>query len=346
MIALNVLQSSLNLLKNNCATIICAIGISFFCTFYFIPVVIRIARAYGILDAPDGAIKKHKEPVAYLGGVAVFVGFLTSFALVYSFQSCHHVLPLLIGCTLLLFLGLVDDLLVLQPAMKFLGQCVATFCFVKAGLYLRVDFFHAIWSVPLSLLWTLTVVNAFNLVDIMDGLASTVAIGAALNFMIFGYLAGSIQVVVLLACFVGALLAFLWYNRPPASIYLGDAGSLCIGGMLAGVPFLIKWGEYNSFAFLIPLLLLSIPLGEIMSLIIIRTYKGIPFYRGSPHHFAHFLQSNGWSKKGILYFVTLLGLLQGGTSLLFYYQALNVTQLFILETLYVSGILAAMISHF
>ena len=90
---------------------------------------------------------------------------------------------------------------------------------------------------------------------------------------------------------------FLYFNKTPAKIYLGDAGSLLIGGLLATIPFMIPWGTYTIFGFLTPVIILGVPLVEVASLIIIRTYKKIPFYFGSPDHFAHYLFDQGWTKN-------------------------------------------------
>ena len=122
---------------------------------------------------------------------------------------------------------------------------------------------------------------------------------------------------IVLCSFLGALVAFLWYNKPPARIYLGDAGSLFIGGFLATVPFLLHWGTYNQYGYLAPIIILAIPLLECYSLILIRWYKGIPFYQGSPDHFCLYLQGGGWSKSVILTYVMALSGFAGCVALLF-----------------------------
>ncbi len=119
----------------------------------------------------------------------------------------------------------------------------------------------------------------------------------------------------------GSLMAFLWYNRPPARIYLGDAGSLWIGGFLAIVPLFFSWGSYNAHGYLTQFFILSIPLIEVFSLIVIRSYKRLPFYLGSPHHFCHYLQANGWSKRWILLYVAVISVVLNITAC-FYVQGM------------------------
>lgn len=159
------------------------------------------------------------------------------------------------------------------------------------------------------MLWCLTIINGFNLIDVMDGLATTTAIGCAISYMAVAVFFGDYQTVLLLVAFASALVAFLWYNRPRASIYLGDAGALFIGGFLSALPFFMPWSRVHEYAFVSPVIILAIPLFETASLICIRIWKGIAFYRGSPDHFCHYLQRWGWSVPQILYGVAFANIL-------------------------------------
>lgn len=309
-----------------------AFVISFFLTLYLVPLFSKIAYKLGVLDVPDGRVKVHKKPVPYLGGAAIYFGFISTLALVFPYDN--KIALLLIGSTLLLFIGLIDDVLRIKPYQKFFWQLIAAFCFLKAGLYLKEAFFlDNFWSIPLSLLWILTIINAFNLVDVMDGLATTLAFCATLSFIMLALIFNQPQLALLLTAFLGPLLAFFWYNKPPAKIYLGDAGSLFIGGFLGTVPFLLNWSSYNPYGLIIPLLVLAIPLFEIVTLILVRSYKKIPFYYGSPDHFSIYLQQGGWSKEQILKFVLMLSGFFVGISLLF---ALNKINLWFLSILILS----------
>ncbi len=290
--------------------------ISCLITFYMVPLLCTLAHKFRVLDVPGG-IKKHAQPTPYLGGVAVYCGMLSSLALTYPFENKTFLL--LVGSTLLLFLGLIDDLITLKPAKKFFGQFLVTLCFLKAGLYLKEHAFYTIWAFPVSALWIVTIINAFNLVDVMDGLATTLALCATASFLLIAIMLEQYTVVLLLSSFLGALLGFLWHNRPPACIYLGDAGALFIGGFLATVPFLFNWGTYNRYGFFAAPIILAMPLLEVSTLILVRSYKGIPFYYGSPDHFCLYLQQNGWHKSTILYYCTSMAtlLLTGGYALCF-----------------------------
>lgn len=302
--------------------IIFACVISFLMTTYLVPLMIAVAHKLNILDTPNGGLKQHKEPTPYLGGVALYVGFITALALTFPFANTMFFL--LVGCSLLLFVGLIDDLIVLKPYQKLFGQMVAAFCFLKGGFYLKTTFLSATNSPLISLFWLfisfgwiLSIINAFNLIDVMDGLATTTALCAAGGFFICALFLDSPVVALLLAACIGALLGFLRFNKPLAKIYLGDAGALFIGGLMAIVPFMLSWGTYTPYGYLAPVAILSIPLLEEGTLILIRTWKRIPFYNGSPHHFSIFLRTKGWTPSKILWLVALFSLLTLPCALLF-----------------------------
>lgn len=284
-----------------------AVLVSFFTT----PLFIKIAFARGILDQPT-SLKNHREPTPYLGGVAVYSSFLIVLAL--FFPVYWNLSLFLIGATLLLLVGLVDDLVPLSAFYKFWGQIIAALCFIKGGFSLKQEFlglftlypFMPLFLIFISFFWILTVINAFNLVDIMDGLATTCALGALGGFLIFSCCYSVYSVSLLVVICIGSLVGFLYFNKNPAKIYLGDAGSLFIGGIIATIPFMIPWGMYTHFGFLTPVIVMGVPLIEVLSLIIIRTWKGIPFYLGSPDHFAHYLLAQKWPKMKILIFVSLI----------------------------------------
>lgn len=292
-------------------------SISFLLTFYLVPFFSLVAKRFCILDIPDGILKVHEKPVPYLGGLAIYVGFIATLAIIFPFDN--KFVLLLLGSTLLLFVGLMDDLLRLKPYQKFFWQMIACFCFLKSGLYLKEKFFvNNLANIPLSFLWILAVINAFNLVDVMDGLATLLAASVAISLLALALMLQKFTLALLLSTFLGALFAFFYYNKPPAQIYLGDAGSLFIGGLLATTPFIIEWSTFNTYGFLALPIIMAIPLFEITSLVLIRSYKGIPFYAGSPHHFALLLQQMGWSKNQILWFMVFLSVILSIQSFLFF----------------------------
>ena len=311
-----------------------SIVFSFLLVYYLIPLLVRSARQLGFLDQPDGKIKVHKTPIPFFGGLAIYCGFIATLGLAYPFAN--HILWLLLGSTLLLFLGLIDDLKVLKPGQKFFGQIFAVLCFLKGGFSLKTVFFSSGLNLFLSAFWMLSVINAFNLVDVMDGLSSVIALIAATSFFVIALLFGQHEVSLLLATFIGALLAFFWYNKPAAKIYLGDAGSMFLGGFLSALPLLLKWSAFSFDAYYAPAIILGVPLVEVFFLIIIRTRLGIPFYKGSPHHFCIYLQNKGWSKWKVLGFTALMGMMLSGIAFLYLFQKISFLGLIVSGALFLA----------
>lgn len=306
--------------------LIIGLVLSFLITLYLIPFFIKIANKHCFVDSPDGVIKKQKESVPYLGGLAIFTGFITSCVLIVPAPSSIF---LLVPClTLLLLLGLIDDLVVLKPHQKFFGQFIAALCFLKSILYVNssfcVDYFHLV----LSALWIISLINAFNLIDVMDGLTATVSLGSGLIFFALSLSVQYFDVSLFIVSLLGPVIAFLLYNRPPALMYLGDAGSLFLGGFFATLPFLFPWNFYNPVGFLTPFIILIIPIFELIWLIVIRTWYKIPFYKASSHHFALMLIERNWTKKSILFLITFFLIQIGILSIAFFLQYIDLISLF------------------
>lgn len=279
---------------------------SFVLTSLLIPFFTKCALKFKIVDSPDGKLKKHDKATPYLGGVAIFLA--TFCVLLFMLNINQNIVILFSSLALLMLLGLIDDIYIIKPLIKFLGQTLSILLLLVSNIYLKDFFLSKYLTIFLIMFWNLTLINAFNLIDVMDGLCTTVAIFATMGFIIISILFNQLSVCILLFAFLGALISFLFFNFPPARIYLGDAGSMFIGGFLGVVPFLLKWPS-NFTAFFSSICLLLIPILELISLIIIRTYKRIPFYLGSPDHFSIYLRVKGWSKKNILTYVACINIL-------------------------------------
>lgn len=295
---------------------------------YIFPLLIKIAYRFNILDLPDGKIKNHKKPTPYLGSFGLFIPFIATLAIAYPFAN--HILWLLLGVTFLLFVGLVDDLKALTPLQKFAGQVFAVLCFLKGGMSLKTEFFSHFINIFISGFWMLSVINAFNLIDIMDGLVASVSIFASISFLVIALIFKQYFLSILILSFLGPLLVFFFYNKKPAKIYLGDSGSLFIGGFFAAIPQLFSWSRFHEMAYYVPVILLGIPLLEIFFLVLIRTYKRIPFYKPTPDHFALYLKRKGWSVSKILLFVSLFSFILFLISVLFLFQMISFFELILI----------------
>jgi UDP-GlcNAc:undecaprenyl-phosphate GlcNAc-1-phosphate transferase len=182
--------------------------------------------------------------------------------------------------------GLIDDFGVLTPRQKLLGQALASLVLIKSGIFIRLEFLSEPVAVTLTVLWILSVTNAFNIIDIMDGLAPGVAVIAAVVIGAANVLAGRDSIAFLSIVLAGAVLGFLRHNFHPARIYLGDAGSLFIGFMLAALSMNAGYTRINLIASISPALILGIPLFDLAFVMYVRWRKGIPIMHGSPDHFA------------------------------------------------------------
>ncbi len=242
------------------------------------------ALRLGIVDAPDGQLKTHREPVAYLGGLAVALGVLASMGLTYQFD--HAGLAILLGSSIVLVLGLIDDLVRLDPLSKLAGQILAAAVLVKAGVFIQLTYLPAWVAIPLTVLWIVAATNAFNLIDIMDGLSSGVGAVAAAFFAVLAFADGRLTTAFLGAALAGALIGFRRYNVHPAKIYLGDTGSLFSGFLLGALAVANSYTRIDPLGVLAPLLILGVPLFDMLFVIWIRWRRGMPVMLGSPDHVA------------------------------------------------------------
>lgn len=274
-----------------------------------------LALYLNIFDVPDLYLKKHTQVTPYLGGAAIFISFwITNFL----FNPCNEIMfGLLIGSILIFIAGLIDDIFVLRPFQKIQFQFLAAFSLIFFGFYLNLNWPFYLDRL-LSMVWMLTLMNAFNLVDVMDGLATIISISVASGLAFYAFYLKQDLLGNLLIILLGALFGFFYYNRPRAKIYLGDAGSMLIGAILAAISLKINWNSIAPSFFLgyfIPPIIFGIPLLEVSSLILIRKFKKIPFYNGSPDHYIHYLKAKEWSEWAILLYTLFYGLLINAFSL-------------------------------
>jgi UDP-GlcNAc:undecaprenyl-phosphate GlcNAc-1-phosphate transferase len=319
-----------------------ALGLSLALT----PLARLLARKVGLVDHP-GARKIHHEPTPYGGGIAIFATLACILGGCYlalnliardqgdwsagirSILSQHggglvygktlwRLAAVLGGATLVFVLGLMDDKRGMNPLPKLAVQALAALLLVAADL--RVTFFidNYVISALLTVLWVVLVTNAFNLLDNMDGLSAGVAAIASAVFFFVALQAGQVFVSAFLAVLAGALLGFLYYNFAPAKLFLGDAGSLFIGFLLAamtvaGTFYESGKGVYSAF---LPVLALGVPLFDTGSVMFIRWRAGKPFFQGDTNHFSHRLVRLGMTRREAVLTIYLLGLILGAAAAL------------------------------
>ncbi len=248
------------------------------------PHVQEAAMRFGIVDRPDGHLKSQKEPVAYLGGLAIYLSFLL--ALASTVQFSRETLALLLAGSIVVLVGLVDDLGSLKPWTKLAGQAVAVFVLVKSGIYIKLTFIPEPLAIGLSVVWLLACTNAFNLIDVMDGLSAGTAMVASMALIVVASLGGKEDSVLVLTALAGSCLGFLRYNFEPARIYMGDCGSLFLGLTLGATAMNNSYTQTNRLAAVAPAMILGVPLFDMLFVMFIRRRRGLPVMLGSPDHVA------------------------------------------------------------
>lgn len=284
-----------------------AFGIALFISAVVTPIMRLIATKFDIMDCPHSAIKTHRQPTPYLGGVAIFAGLITSLFAMRFFTNfptgtLHNLRSIIIGSTIMLGLGLIDDIKTkgLGFKKKFLIQILAAMVVVWFDIRLHFITPYLI-AFALSIVWIVGVTNAFNIIDIMDGLSSGVACIAALAFMLISMPSEMIYVNFCAAALAGACMGFIPYNlSKKMKIFMGDTGSLTIGFVCASLALGTSYTRLNDIGLIAPLFILAIPIYDTLLVSVLRLQKGQSPFLGSKDHFALRLEFMGYSRKQIL----------------------------------------------
>ena len=288
--------------------------LAFSLSWYLTPIFQKAALKFGIVDLPDGRLKRQREPVPYLGGLSIYLSFLLTLA--FTFRFSQEVLGILLAGTIIIILGLIDDFKALSPRIKFIGQFIAMFVLIKSGIFIKLTFIPYPVSIVLSFLWLLAITNAFNIIDVMDGLSSGIAFFCSLIFFIVAFLNGHVMIATLTIALAGSLAGFLHYNFEPAKIYMGDTGSMFIGLILGALSMIGSYTEKNFLGFIAPVIILGIPLFDTLFVMYIRSLRGMPAIKGSPDHFALRLRKWRLSTRQTVLVSYLASIVLGAASLL------------------------------
>jgi UDP-GlcNAc:undecaprenyl-phosphate GlcNAc-1-phosphate transferase len=287
----------------------------------------------GLIDDP-GHRKIHDQPIPLAGGLAVISGMLlpsilavivigtgladsllreaggalqkpgtgisTLSALEYGIsRRSLQLAAIFAGAIGILFVGLLDDKYELSPRIKFSGQFFVALLVAAAGVRITLFVPSVLFSYLITILWILTVINAFNFMDNMNGLCAGLGAIAAWYFALMAAIAGQYLVAVTAFLSFGALLGFLPYNFPKARGFLGDSGSHLVGYVLSIMAILPHFHTTDSprhWAVLIPLFVLAVPLFDMAWVVILRWRIGQPFYQGDTNHLSHRLVRSGYTK--------------------------------------------------
>ncbi len=288
-------------------------------------------RATGLVDEP-GHRKIHREPIPLAGGLAVFAGMAAPLLAAAVIAGAHRLpmsaLPLIhgldkrggqlavimLGALGMLLLGWWDDKRELRPVAKFVGQLVIALAVAASGVRITLFIPNVVVSFALTLLWILTVTNALNFMDNMNGLCTGLGVIGCAWFALSAAIAGQYLVALLALLASGSLLGFLPYNFPKASAFLGDSGSHLVGYLLAVLAILPHYYTAQNpspAAVLVPLLVLVVPLGDLVWVVLLRLRSGKPFYVGDTNHLSHRLVRRGLSQRTAVMIIWLLAAATG-----------------------------------
>ncbi|HEM62064.1 MAG TPA: undecaprenyl/decaprenyl-phosphate alpha-N-acetylglucosaminyl 1-phosphate transferase [Chloroflexi bacterium] len=261
------------------------------------PLMRRLATRLGMVDQPDGR-RVHLAPVPRLGGVAIYAGFILALVVFGGEWVVSQAVSILVGATLVSFLGIWDDRWGVRPVLKLLGQAVAATILIVSGV--QVAFLPSpILNVAVTLLWILGITNALNLLDNMDGLSGGVGAVAAAFFLLLAAWNGQYLVASLSAALLGVCVGFLVHNFNPATIFMGDAGSMFLGFVLAAVGIKLRFpGRPDTITWMIPVVVLSLPIFDTTLVVVSRLRRGInPLTNPGKDHVSHRLVSLGLSQR-------------------------------------------------
>ena len=278
------------------------------------PLARNAALQYNIVDKPDGRLKDHIYPTPYLGGIVIYISFLLTLSFTFGFNE--KILGITLAGSVLVIVGLFDDMQAVTPQIKFLGQLIAILVLIKSGIRIELVALPDWMSVPLTALWIAGVINAINIIDIMDGLATGVAFCASLILFFVSVMNGNPAIAVLTLALAGSLLGVLKYNFEPAEIYLGDTGSMFIGLMLGSLSMIGSYTQRNPFGFVAPVLILGVPLFDMVFVMWLRHQRSISMFLGSKDHYALRCLRVGYSVRQIAIMSYAATLVLGGVALL------------------------------
>ena len=281
---------------------------SFAAVTLLIPPLRRLAIARGITDSP-GPRKLHALPTPYLGGVALTLTALVASAFLQGWSA--EALVILGGAALVSLVGLIDDVRTLTPLLRLAGEGAAATMAAAAGARVHLIGGSADWVITVA--WLVVITNAFNLLDNMDGAAGVIAAITAAALTGMALLGSQWLVASLAAVVAGSCVGFLRYNWHPARIFMGDAGSLFLGYLLAVIALKLRFPVSHTGSILAVVLFTAPAIFDTSLVVIARVRDGRPIYLGSTDHVAHRLLQRGLSPRQV---ATLLAFVCGGCSVM------------------------------
>jgi UDP-GlcNAc:undecaprenyl-phosphate/decaprenyl-phosphate GlcNAc-1-phosphate transferase len=272
----------------------------------FTPIIKKIAVKINAIDVPKDNRRIHKKPIPLLGGAAIYISFIIG-VFIKKGDITTEELAIILGATIILFGGILDDIKDIRPMQKLTIQFIASLCLILMGVKIQLitnpfsdtmPFFNiGLFSTPITILWVIGVTNAINLIDGLDGLAAGVSLISTLTILFISILLQRNTTAFLTAILSGAILGFLPYNFNPASIFMGDTGAQLLGFLLAAISIKGAIKSAATFTIVVPIIILGVPIFDTLFAMIRRKLNGKPIMQGDRGHLHHRLLDMGLSQK-------------------------------------------------
>jgi UDP-GlcNAc:undecaprenyl-phosphate GlcNAc-1-phosphate transferase len=328
-----------------------AVAAAFIISFAATPIVKSFANRVGAIDVPKDNRRMHTQPIPRLGGLAIFLGFLLTVVLFADIS--REVQGILLGSVVVVIVGVIDDIVPLPAWLKFIIQIGAALIAVYHGVVMRIIMNPFFWtaseylsfgyfSIPVTVLWIVAITNSVNLIDGLDGLAAGVSAISSFTMMIIAIVVTDINVAIIMAALAGACIGFLPYNRNPAKIFMGDTGALLLGYVLATVSIIGLFKLYAVISFVIPFLVVGLPLFDTAFAFLRRILSGRSPMSPDRGHFHHRLIDMGFNQKQA---VAIAYAISGILGLCAVVIATNgeIKAIILLAALFVAGIIAVFV---
>lgn len=298
-----------------------ALVLAFVASIVFTPLVKRLAYRIGAVDRPNYR-KVHARIMPRLGGLAIYLSFIVTY-LIYRPDGDFDK-ALLIGATIIIITGVLDDMLEITAKAKMLGQLAAAVVIVVYG-EIQIEFINlpfggelefGYFAIPLTIIWIVGITNAVNLIDGLDGLAAGVSTIALVTLSAMAILMGNPFVATVTAILAASTLGFLVFNFYPARIFMGDTGALFLGFMIS-VFALLGFKGVTMFALIIPVIMLGVPVSDTFFAIVRRLREKQPLSAADKSHLHHCLLNVGFTHRQTVLIIYAIAALFGITALIF-----------------------------
>jgi UDP-GlcNAc:undecaprenyl-phosphate GlcNAc-1-phosphate transferase len=299
--------------------------ISIFLSLVLTPLVKKFAIYIKAIDIPKDNRRVHEKPIPLLGGLAIYISFVTTL-FIKSGTYTWPELGIVVGATIIVIGGFLDDKYDLKPWQKLFFQVSAAICLWKFGvqILLITNPFNAAntylnvlnFSLPLTIIWVVGITNALNLIDGLDGLAAGVALISSITILVIAIMNGRFEAAAFTCILSGAILGFLPYNFNPASIFMGDTGAQLLGFLLAAISIEGAIKSAAAFAIAVPILALGLPIYDTLFAVIRRKINGKPIMQADKGHLHHRLLDMGLTQRQAVIVMYLISAILGSFAII------------------------------